>query len=215
MEMVRVLQSSRRRPFLVRTLVLFVLPFVAPLGAFAAEQAKAQPGRFVNRSLITLGGDVYTSLDGRLLLVLWNALAEPQVPMVTNLESDPRSWPEADASAGGRTGGARWRVLSRYGPDTRRLLFVLLVWEESRRLGLFVPPEKALEELRTALGQSEFANATPVDVRRYWADMNQGAQNTYLNMIFRAKNYLRVRCDLDANPRLNDTPWFWHGMGEP
>lgn len=191
-------------------------PTQSPPPASSRAAAPETPGSrlvgMLNRSLITVGSDAYTTLDGRLLLALWNALAARAVPMVTNFEADPSSWARSPAD---EQGASRSKRISRLAPDARRLLFILFVWDESRRLGLFVPSDKALSDVADEITNSDFATASPVDVRRFWSELGVSGQRVYLNMILRAKTYLKVRGDLDTNPRLSDLVWFWHGLSEP
>lgn len=186
--------------------------------ALAANQTVAQPTQqspqpsqasFVNRSLVTIGGDVYTSLDARLLLALWNAMAEKPEPMVTDFErnsgrQNPPTKKDTEASPANR--------ISQLAPDSKRLLYILFVWEESRRLGLFAPSEKAFKDGAAAIQLSNFSTFSPVDVRNYWSDLGPQGQRIYYDMILRARVYLKVRGDLDANQRLTETFWFWHGI---
>jgi hypothetical protein len=164
---------------------------------------------FLNRSLLTVASDVYTTLDGRLLLALWNAIAEPPVPMVTNLEADPVTWQQRTEGADSQN---KKVGLVQLAPDSKRLMYILFVWEESRRLGLFIPSDKAIADAAVALQFSDFYTSAPVDVREYWTDLGPAGQKVYLNMISRSKSYIRVRGDLESNPRLMDVFWFWHGI---
>jgi hypothetical protein len=175
----------------------------------AATSVQSPQQSFVNRSLVTVGGDVYTSLDARLLLGLWNALTDKPVPMVTDFEQtsgrqNPPAKTEAEASSSNR--------ISQLAPDSKRLLYILSVWDESRRLGLFAPSEKAFKDSAAALQLSSFLISAPVDVRNYWSDLGPQGQRIYYDMILRARAYLKVRGDIDANLRLADTFWFWHGI---
>ena len=175
----------------------------------SSPSSQSVQSSFINRSLVTVGGDVYTSLDARLLLGLWNALTDKPVPMVTDFEQtsgrqNPPAKSEAEASSANR--------ISQLAPDAKRLLYILSVWDESRRLGLFAPSEKAFKDGTAALQLSSFMNSATVDVRNYWTDLGPQGQRIYYDMILRARAYLKVRGDIDANLRLADTFWFWHGI---
>ncbi len=199
---------------------------LAILSAFAilslpacAEIAQGQPvsapestsgQRLLNRTLLTVGTDVYTAWDAAALTCAWATVtASPGTPpAVATID-----W----FAVGGGAGMARSNEPLRLDADVKRFLFLTLVWSESRKLNLFVPPERELEAAERAFQAARSGSHCPTpgesyEARMWLARLPVGRARGYVDLALRGQAFERVRGGLEKNPNLLSQSWFWHAV---
>jgi hypothetical protein len=181
----------------------------APLVAWASE-ADPSPNSlhkeptFVSRAVVSVGSDVYTDKEADLILALWNTLGEPVVERTTDFRRFDGLRVKGPLSG--------FDKLLDYPADVRRLMFILLVWTEARRLNLFVSGDKSLGDARGVLDASGFPERGFASITPFWSQMGESDQLLYIDMVLRGRAYLRIRGDLEANRRLAESTWYWHTL---
>lgn len=160
----------------------------------------------VSRALLSVGSDVYTAREADLIVSLWNVLAEPPVERTTDFDRFSR-FPHLGQLSG-------FKKIMAYPDDVRRLMYILFVWAEARRLNLFVSGEKALSDARGVLDAGGFPSQASPRLQAFWTQMGQSDRLLYTDMVIRARAYLRIRGDFEANRRLTESSWYWHNLSQ-
>lgn len=176
--------------------------------ALDLETKPPPPGErvVVSRALLSVGSDVYTAREADLIITLWNVLAEPAVERATDFDR-LSSFPNPGQLSG-------FEKIMAYPDDVRRLMYILFVWTEARRLNLFVSGEKALSDARGVLDASGFPRQSSSRLQTFWNQMGQSDRLLYTDMVLRARAYLRIRGDFEANRRLTESIWYWHNLSQ-
>ena len=159
------------------------------------------PLQDINRSVLSIGSDVFTSFDANLLLRFWNLLAPTPVALTT-------SWNSTTGFVFKRELDLLTNINS-WPPDASRLLFLGLVWAEAKRLNLFVPVEKEME-VALARVKKEGLGPANEDLQAYFKGLPETRLRGYLEIVLRARTFERVRGGFDKNSGLLNTAWFWH-----
>lgn len=155
----------------------------------------------INRSILSVGSAIYSTFDAVILLNFWNVLAPSPILLNTPWESTPgfpfrrefdlitniKTWPE----------------------DAARLLFLGLVWSESKRLNLFSPTEKELELALQRVKKAGIASSNH-SLNLYFTSLSNNKMRDYLEIVLRARVFEKVRGGIDKNSGLLNAPWFWH-----
>lgn len=193
----------------VRTLWFF---FVLSTGQPASSQTSASredspPPALkydaLNRTVLSVGNDVYTAFDIEVLLRVWNLLGTRTIRHTTNWMTITGFPLDKDKDLADNI--AAWP------PDAARLLFITLVWSESRRLSLFVPGEKELDAAMQKLRKGLTSEGMRPAVAHYFGALSGSRLREYADMCLRARTSERIRGDLKKNATLMSVPWFWHG----
>ena len=159
------------------------------------------PLREINRSVLSVGSDVYSYFDAVLLLRFWNLLTPTTVALTTpwetttgfvfkrelDLLSNVKLWPE----------------------DSVRLLFLALVWSEAKRLNLFVPTEKEMEVALVRVKKEGITSGNE-ELLAYFKALPEPRLRQYLEILLRARTFEKVRGGFDKNAGLLNASWFWH-----
>jgi len=168
----------------------------------------------VNRTLLTVGSDVYTAWDASVLACASAVLSMSATPDAPVTQHDWLTPPVVSRKERLRLGD-----VATLPSEARRFLFVALVWGEARKLNLFVPPEKDIEagvkSLRAARdsGRCNVQGSGPEAVA-YLSGMPDARVRSYVDLALRAKAFERVRGPLEKNPNLLSQTWFWHAPTE-
>jgi|GEM_PF-5686559 len=163
--------------------------------------------RLVNRTVLSVASDTYTAWDAAATLCAWNAVAAPEVALSLR-------WVEHGVFGPRARGGDETRSLPE---EARRFLFLALVWNESRKLNLFVPPEKELgEAVQSLLSNKSGCVVTGggAEAQDFLTNLPAARWRTYADMAMRAKTFERVRGSFDRNASLLAQTWFWHATSE-
>lgn len=155
----------------------------------------------VNRSVLSIGSDVYTSFDAVLLLQFWNLLTPTPVSFITN-------WDTTTGFVFRRELDLLTNIKS-WPTDATRLLFLGLVWSEAKRLNLFVPAEKEMEVALTRV-KKEGVTSSREELAAYFKGMPESRLREYLEIVLRARTFEKVRGGFEKNPGLLNASWFWH-----
>jgi hypothetical protein len=185
---------------------IFIISFLASSIPSYASSSEGAKQNLTNWSVISVGVEVYTVLDIKILLNLWNALADAPVKLSTDFSRLRESENKRNLTG--------FKLVQSYPADVRRLLFLLFVWDESRRLNLFSPSAKAFDDAKLAVKFSEFLSDLDSESLTFWNDLGESGQKPYLDIVLRARSFFKVRQDLDSNQRLIELKWFWHVMPE-
>lgn len=181
----------------------------APVASAAALPAP------LNRSVLSVGNDVYTAWDASALVCVQSAVDGSNVPP----KFDWISGSGLGLGLAARNAQVRSSDVFALPEEVQRFLFQTLVWNESRKLNLFVPQER---EVESAI--SEFRNL--VRLGKCWIpgggraaaafleSLPDARVRTLVDVALRAKAFERVRGDLRKNPNLLSQTWFWHSKLE-
>ena len=175
--------------------------------ALALAAPREAGAHLVNRTLLSVASDTYTAWDATAILCAWNTVATPRVAL-----SLP--WVAQGAFAPRARGSDEARTLPE---EARRFLFLALVWSESRKLNLFVPPEKELDQAVKSLQGNKPACAVVgggAEAEAFLLNLPAARWRTYADMALRAKAFERVRGSFDRNVSLLAQTWFWHATSE-
>jgi len=198
--------------------LLLAVAFWAATSSFSTSLAAEAPaGRLVNRTLLTVGSDVYTAWDASVLACASAVSAMSATDAAPDALATRHDWLSPPIVA--RKERLRPGDVATLPPEARRFLFVALVWGEARKLNLFVPPEKDLEagvkSLRLARdsGRCVIPGGGPEAVA-FLSGLPDARVRGYVDLALRAKSFERVRGPLEKNPNLLSQTWFWHASTE-
>lgn len=169
-------------------------------------EALAARARLVNRTILGAAGESYTAWDASLLLCAWNALGSAPVPLGT-------PWLAPDGRMRARLAASD---TSAWPADARRLLFLALVWGESRKLNLFVPTEKDLDAAVGTLRdagcriEGDGREGGSPEAAAFLRTLPDARWRFFADAALRAKGFERVRGGLEKNRALLGQSWSWH-----
>lgn len=196
-----------------RRVLLFLLALPFSLATAQAPNSTAVPlasSPILNRSLLSVGTDVYTAWDASALTCAWSVVrtvdAFPELDWLATSILAPK-------------GRNRTLDVDALPPEARRFLFQALVWSESRKLNLFVPQERemewAIKAFRAAVdaGKCRIPGGGPLSTA-FLTSLPDTRVRTFVDVALRAQAFERVRGDLGKNPNLLSQTWFWHATTE-
>ena len=194
--------------------LILALASMPTSSAFPAMAAELPAGRLVNRTLLTVGAEVYTAWDASVLACASSAVAAEAPSEAPATQHDWLSPPIVSRKERLRPGD-----VATLPPEARRFLFVALVWGEARKLNLFVPSEKDLESGVKALHAARGAGRCVVpgggpEAAAFLVGLPDARARSYVDLALRAKALERVRGPLEKNPNLLSQTWFWHASTE-
>ncbi|MCA2961041.1 MAG: hypothetical protein IOD12_12365 [Silvanigrellales bacterium] len=176
----------------------------------ALAQTPSPLSPLLNRSLLSVGTDVYTAWDASALACAWSA--------VGSVEAFPEfNWLASSILA--PNGQNRTLDTDSLPPEARRFLFQALVWNESRKLNLFVPQEREVElaipvfRASVKSGKCRIPGGGPA-ATAFLTSLPESRVRTLVDIALRAQAFERVRGDLRKNPNLLSQTWFWHATME-
>lgn len=187
--------------------------FFVPLICFAAgavapvEMRAAAQGGLLNRSILSVAGEVYSSVDAASLVVASRILSLGNSVPVTTDWLQPQGF---EAARGAEAG----HLLDAWPEDAQRVLFVTLVWSEASRLNLFAPSQKEVVDAVARLGAGWAAavreSKVPEPLRAQVSALAPARLTRLGEMLLRAQTFLRVRGPFAKNENLLSLGWYWH-----
>lgn len=193
-------------------LVAFVLFFSTIFSNDIAHSQVVQNRPFVrmNRSVLTVGRDVFTALDAIAILVFWNLSSSKQEKEI-RIET---KW----------LGGFVLQELVKPDAETMKLVWpedvrtffqLALVWVDIKKLNLFVASDREINSLAQKISEQnrdllsgiepalvEQLLKSPEKLKKEWAEL-----------VIRARIFYRVRGSFERNKSLFNSGWYWHEAG--
>lgn len=176
----------------------------------APVRMASEPTTLVNRSVLTVGREIFSSADAVAMLALWNFtrpssekpveittkwlagfklqdLVQPDVQMMNSI------WPE----------------------DVRVFFKIALVWVDVQKLNLFIPSEQEIKPLLVSLSAKKeilLAGVEPTLVAEI-SGASEKTKRKWAEMVIRARTFFRVRGAFERNRTLFNVGWYWHNAG--
>jgi hypothetical protein len=161
----------------------------------------------VNRSVLTVGREIFSAADAVALLALWNLtrpasenaveidtkwlagftlqdLVQPDIQLMNSI------WPE----------------------DVKVFFRIALVWVDVQKLNLFIPSEQEIKPLLAsfvAKRESLLAGVEPALAAEI-AGASEKTKRKWIEMVVRARTFFRVRGSFERNRNLFNVGWYWH-----
>jgi len=167
---------------------------------------KTMDGR-VNRSVLTVGREVFSSADAAAILALWNltrASGEKPVAIETkwlagfslldlvspDVETMNKIWPE----------------------DIRTFFQLALIWVDVQKLNLFIPRDQEVNSLLKNFKDKQEALLTGIEpvLAREIAHVSDKTKRKWVETVIRARTFYRVRGSFERNKNLFSVGWYWH-----
>jgi hypothetical protein len=175
--------------------------------AKAETAGLVKPAERINRSVLTVGREVYSAGDAAALLLVWN-LTQPsaekpvfiQTPWLSGFSvPDLLSFDPA--------------IMEKIWPEDVRVFFqIALIWVDVQKLNLFIPKEQEISALLSALNERQAALMGGVEtaLAQEVTGASEKQKRKWIEMVVRARTFLRVRGGLDKNKNLFNVGWYWH-----
>lgn len=204
------LSKVKRRVFWIFTMAMTSLS----VSSFAAEEPQQKNGSTeaksverVNRSILTVGREVFTAVDAVALLMIWNSTrvaGEKEVKLETQWLRG-FSFPDLVIPD--------IETMKKVWPDDVRVFFQLaLIWVDVKKLNLFVSRE---QEITTVLGKfndrktSDFSRVEPILVSQVFGS-SEKSKREWIEAVIRTRTFYRVRGSFERNKNLFNVGWYWH-----
>ena len=167
---------------------------------------KTRDGR-VNRSVLTVGREVFSSADAAAILAIWNltnAPGEKPVAIETkwlagfslpdlvspDVETMNKIWPE----------------------DIRTFFQLALIWVDVQKLNLFIPRDQEVSSLLKNFKDKQETLLTGIEpvLAREIANVSDKTKRKWVEAVIRARTFYRVRGSFERNKNLFSVGWYWH-----
>ncbi|MEY2987209.1 MAG: hypothetical protein RJB13_730 [Pseudomonadota bacterium] len=173
------------------------------LGNEEASDAHSSVRR-LNRSVLTVGREVFTALDAIALLIAWNSVASQRVEIQSQW-LDGFELPEGSAIDFEKS-------FKRWPNDVRTFFSIVLIWIDVQKLNLFIPKALEVSESVERFVESYskgHKNVSPTLLKQIEsADSSQKMK--WAEMVLRAQSFLRIRGSIERNRGIVDVGWYWH-----
>lgn len=186
---------------------------ILPVGIQSKAQARTQgnvvAGERINRSVLTVGREVFSALDATALLAAWNSLAqsneeavEIQSVWLDGLSLSVGSSPEFEKS---------FRLWPK---DVQVFFSIALIWVDVQKLNLFIPKESELSNAVQVFEQNllKTQKNVPAALRLQMRGASISQKRKWVEMVLRAQAFLRIRGSVERNKNIVDVGWYWHSV---
>lgn len=185
-------------------LVCFLLPI--QLGS-AQPVSVERPSERINRSVLTVGREVYSATDAAALLLIWNLTQPPSEKPVFIQTQWLSGFAVPDLLSFDPT------IIEKIWPEDVRVFFqVALIWVDVQKLNLFIPKDQEISSLLSQLNerQASLTGGFESVLIREVLGASEKQRRKWIEMVIRARTFLRVRGGLDRNKNLFNVGWYWH-----
>ena len=174
---------------------------------FAANASAERPAERINRSVLTVGREVYSATDAAALLLVWN-LTQPATEKPVFIQTPwLAGFTVADLLTFDPT------MMEKIWPEDVRVFFqIALIWVDVQKLNLFIPKEQEISALLSALTERQgtlTAGFEPMLAKEVMG-ASEKQRRKWIEMVVRARTFLRVRGGLEKNKNLFNVGWYWH-----
>ncbi|NBO37124.1 hypothetical protein EBU99_00910 [bacterium] len=173
----------------------------------AENQLELESARHVNRSVLTVGREVFSATDALGLLMVWNLTrgsGENAVPLETNWLKPLNKIDTSVNDLSGMTAG--WSA------DMRLFFELALICIDVQKLNLFIPREQdvlatlAIVKAQQAMSLAKVDPALASEVM----GVSDKTRRRWIESVLRARTFVRVRGSLERNKSLFNVGWYWH-----
>lgn len=178
-------------------------------GGASADTSQAHSAvRRLNRSVLTVGREVFTALDATALLIAWNALASETVDIQSR-------WLEGfDLPQGSALDFEK--SLQQWPQDVQMIFKIALIWVDVQKLNLFIPKEFELNEglkmFEDSLAKDQ--KNVPTSLLKQIKSADSFQKKRWIGIVLRAQSFLRIRGAVERNKSIAEVGWYWHSGAE-
>lgn len=199
--------AMKKSMFLFTTMALLILRLPQGRAENVPENLNQTTDGRVNRSVLTVGREVFSSADAAAILALWNltrASGEKPVAIETkwlagftlpdlvspDVETMNKIWPE----------------------DIRNFFQLALIWVDVQKLNLFIPRDEEVNRLLKNFKDKQEALLTGIEpvLAREIAQVSDKTKRKWVETVLRARTFYRVRGSFERNKNLFSVGWYWH-----
>lgn len=160
---------------------------------------------YANRSVMSCGNSAedrfYTSFDIQALLLISNEISNHKVPLTTDWNVfEPSSIGISDKKG---LEDKDWPA------DERRIVFLCLAWDESKRLNLFSVDDKDVELSLGKIKRQRPWTSLSKETSKRFDHLSEAKLRQYIKMVLRADEFEKARGGINQNPSLWYIPFSW------
>ena len=184
--------------------------FSSVMSANASDEANAAHSsvRRLNRSVLTVGREVFTALDAAALLIAWSSLTSQQIAMQSK-------WLEGfELPQGSATDFEK--SFMRWPKDVQTVFSIVLIWVDVQKLNLFIPKATEVDEAveKFVESYSKGQKSVPPTLLKQIEDADVAQKRKWVEMVLRAQSFLRIRGTVERNKNIVNVGWYWHSDAE-
>jgi hypothetical protein len=181
--------------------VLFALNLFFKFQIVFAEES------LINRSLLTVGDNIYTIWDSYALISIDKFVSQNYEPIEVNF-FESKNLPFLIQDVQGGNIGAELK-------ETISLLFFCLAYEESLKLKIFIPDSKMKISIKNKFLAEKDSFLPKIFNSKKLGQINSVFKNVedtdrYMEVVLRALAFQKARGALSKNPSLLNQFWFWN-----
>lgn len=182
---------------------------------FSADQANAEPEQsrtnaqpvVINRAVLTVGREVYTSVDAMAMLMVWN-LTRTQNEKPILIDTD---WLKPTSLGFGAV-GEPLAMIKNWPEDVRQFFQIALIWVDVQKLNLFVQREQDIAQVmkKFTSQRAELSKGVPVVLGDEVFNASESSRLKWIDSVLRVRAFVRVRGSIERNKNLFSVGWYWH-----
>ena len=161
----------------------------------------------INRSVLTVGREVFSALDAVAILILWNltrSAQEQEIKIETKwlegfvLQDLVR--PDAEA------------MKNIWPEDVRTFFQLALVWADIKKLNLFVAKDQEINAILATFSDrnNKIFNTVEPALADELMRSSLKIKRDWIELVIRARTFYRVRGTFERNKSLFNVGWYWH-----
>ena len=208
------MKCSRRRETILR-FVSFVFLCACPVRAAHADVTAMQQLKLLsaevpaNRAILTVGREVFSSVDAVAMIMAWNMTLEKSEKPVAHKTDwiDPQFLTRTAV-------GDPMVSLGSWPEDLSQFFQISLIWVDIQKLNLFVlRPQDIVQNLaKFTLSRNELSAGAPESLAREVFGASESVRAKWIECVLRVRAFIRARGNLDRNRNLYSVGWYWHHM---